>query len=220
MDMLDRLFGMFRRGVEMLLDCWPVKLVFAAISSVFCFLFGGSEAILVVVLIFVGFDTLSKWAAITKRYLIDQGGKESEINIFNVFCGFWFAWQPGYLSSSAMRRCWGDKLFVYLIFIICAGLMGKFPEITLFGLPVNRAISGGIYSIIFLTELLSISENLEEYGYKRLGKLKEFFCILATRITGGGYSVTVSNMPGRMPGQMPGPARPGGAPRDNPGEGD
>lgn len=188
--------------MEMIGELWPVKLVLSAISTVFCFLFGGSELILLVVMVFVILDTLTKWAAVVKRYLLDQGDKESDITVAEIICGFFYAWRPGYLTSTALRRCWGEKLFTYSILIIFAGLMAKFPDISLFGLPVNRSISGGIYTCIALTELFSITENLEEMGNTKLTQLKQFLCNFVARITGGGYSVTVSNIP-RVPGQTP-----------------
>ena len=214
MEWLDKMAGMFRRGWEMVAELWPVKLVYSALSAVVCFLFGGSEVILVVVMMFIGLDTLTKWAAVTRKFLVDQG--DDDITATDMMCGFFYAWRPGYLTSTALRKCWGEKLFTYSILIIFAGLMGKLPDITLFGLPVNRSISGGIYTCIALTELFSMTENLEEMGNTRLTNLKQFLCNLVARITGSGYSVTVSNLPQTM---GPPPGRPGIS-KDNPGEGD
>lgn len=199
MDLIERLIGMFRRGFDMVCELWPVKLFYSCISALFCYLFGGSGAILVVVVVFIVLDTLTKWVAITKRFLIDQGAKEEELSASALMCGFFYAWKPGYLSSTALRKCWGEKLFTYCILIVFAGLMAKLPEISLFGLPVNKSISGGIYTCIALTELFSITENLEDMGNKKLGQLKQFLCNLVARITGGGYSVMISNQPGALP---------------------
>ncbi len=184
--------NMFRRGSEMMVDCWPYKIAAAAISSAICFLFGGSEMILLVVMMFIVLDTLTKWSAITKRYLIDQGALANEITASDMVCGFLHAWKPGYLTSSDLKQCWGEKIFAYGILIVFAGLTGKLPEIMLAGMQINKAISGGIYTYVAMTELFSIMENLEEMGNKKLALLKQYICIVVTKLTGTNLSVTIT----------------------------
>lgn len=193
-DMM-RIYGMLQRGMDSLLDLWPIKLLISAVTGVWCWLFDGTGAIFAAVVGFVVLDTLTKWAAITKRYLIDNGTDPVRITLVVLFCGFWCAWKPGYLSSTELRKCWGDKLFTYLVLIIAAGLVAKLPDITLFGLPVNRSIIGGIYAFIAITELFSITENFEEMGNTQIGQLKQFLCTLVTKITGSNFSVTMSSAP-------------------------
>ena len=202
MDWIERTVVLFRRGFEMITDMWPVKLALSALTSVFCFLFGGSEIILVVVMVFIALDTVTKWAAVTRKYLIDQGNKVSDITTTAMICGFFYAWQPGYLTSSALRQCWGEKFFTYGILIIFAGMMPKLPEINLFGLAINKSISGGIYTCIAMTELFSITENLEEMGNTRLAQFKQFLCNLSSRLTGGGFSMTLTNQLGNSAQQV------------------
>lgn len=190
--MIEKCWQMLKKGTESVLDLWPVKVIFSVISSIWCYLFGGSGAIIAAAGVFVLLDTATKWAAITKRWLIDQGNAEEDITLVSLFCGFWFAWQPNYLSSRELRQKWGEKLFTYLVLIIAAGVVDKLPEINLFGLPVNRSITGGIYTCILLTELFSMAENFEEMGSKRMAQFKQLLCTIANRATGGNFSVTIT----------------------------
>lgn len=192
MSEMEKAFGMLRRGLENILEFWPIKLLWSMLTSLVVWILGGTEIIFAAVLGFVILDTLTKWSSITKRYLVDHGAEPSRINIFSIFVGWFCAWQKGYLETKELRRKWGDKLFTYLILIIAACLILKFPEIVLFGLPINKSITGGIYSFIAITELLSICENLGEMGNTKLANLRKFLDNLTTRITGGGYSVTMS----------------------------
>ncbi|HML33912.1 MULTISPECIES: phage holin family protein [Sporomusa] len=188
--MLEKTWQMFKRGSENLLDLWPVKAIMSGLSALWCYLFGGSEAIIFAALVFVALDTITKWAAITKRWLLDHGTTEADITFTGYICGFWYAWAPGYLSSRELRQKWGEKLFTYLVLIIAAGVVDKLPEINLFGLPVNRSITGGIYTCILLTELFSLAENFEEMGSKRMAQFKQLLCTISNKATGGNFSVT------------------------------
>lgn len=187
--MMDQLLSMARNGVTMLQEFWPVKVLFSVCSAVFCYLFGGSEAILLAVLAFIILDTMTKWAAVTRQFLLDRGVPPDFLTPSAMLCGFVHAWQPGYLTSTAMRVCWGEKIFTYAILIIFAGFSGKLPEMMISSIAVNKSISGGIYAYIALTELLSIVENLEAAGNTRLARLKDYACKLSDKITGGSYSL-------------------------------
>lgn len=197
MDYIAKLVRMLRHGLDSILDLWPVKMLFSAISSAFVFLFGGSEVIFAVVVVFIALDTLTKWAAITKQYLLSTGREEDSLTVWDMLRGFSQAWQPGFLTSTELRRHWSEKIFTYAVLVISAGLIMKLPEIVLFGTPVNRSISGGIYSMIALTELISIIENLEEMGNKHLAQLKQLFITLASRISGGNFSATLGQQGGK-----------------------
>lgn len=193
MELTNRFLDMARRGVDMLADYWAVKLLFSWASVIWVYLFGGAGAILGVVAVEIMLDTLTKWAAVTRRYLIDNGHTPETITASDMICGFLYAWKPGYLMSGALKKCWAEKIFCYGILIVFAGGMGKLPDITLFGLPVNKSISGGIYTYIAMTELFSIMENLEEMGNTKLARLKGFLTTLANRLGGNSFSVTVQS---------------------------
>ena len=137
-------------------------------------------------------DTITKLASITKKYLLAHGAEETKINIFSLFCGFWIAWQPGYLTSTQLRKCWGDKLLIYLVFILCASFMGKMPAIVLYGLAINSCVSGGIYTFIALTELFSICENFEDMGNKSLASFIKMLTNITNRITGTSFGVSIT----------------------------
>jgi phage-related holin len=190
-ELVNNLWSAFRRGSEHVMECWQIKMIFSLVSFLWCYLFGGSEAIFGAVIALVILDTVSKWSAITKRFLLDQGHQEETITFGTMFCGFWYAWRPGYLTSTELRHCWSEKLITYLVLIIAAGVITKLPDIVLFGTQITKSISGGIYACIAVTEVFSIVENLEEMGNKKLAELRQFFCMLINRVTGSNYSVTI-----------------------------
>lgn len=200
MEDIERILAMIRRGMNSVLDLWPVKLIISALATLWTWLFGGTEAIFAAVLGFVVLDTLTKWAAITKRYLIDHGADPTRINIFSIITGWFCAWEPNYLESSRLRQCWGDKLLTYFTLIIAAGIVQKFPAMVLFGLPINSSICGGIYTFIATTELLSICGNFEEMGNQRLATLRKFLVGITNRLTGSSIGVTIQGSYQQMTG--------------------
>lgn len=177
-----------RRGIHTIVDSWPYNLL----SAGFVYLFGGSEAIIFFVLLCVALDTLSKWAALTKKYLISVGHPEESIDLVALICGFFYAWQPGFITPTALRKCWSDKIMAYGFLILIAGGAMKVPEMLVFGLPVNKSICGGIYSGIAFAEISSVLRNLEDYGYKKLDYFRQLITTLITRITGSNFSVTMT----------------------------
>ena len=102
MEDIERILAMIRRGMNSVLDLWPVKLLISALATLWTWLFGGTEAIFAAVLGFVVLDTLTKWASITKRYLIDHGADPARINICSIITGWFCAWEPNYLESSKL----------------------------------------------------------------------------------------------------------------------
>ena len=195
--MFERAWRMLRSGGESILEFWPIKVALSGVSAAWVYLFGGSEEIIAAAIIFVALDTLTKWAAITKRWLLDHGHVDDALRFGDMICGFFHAWAPGYLSSSELRRHWGEKLFTYAVLIIAAGAVTKLTEIVLFGLPVNKYIAGGIYSCILLTELFSITENLEEMGNQKMAQLRQFLVTVTNKVTGGNFSVTIQQTQSR-----------------------
>ena len=191
-NLLDKIIQLFKKGAGDVLELWPIKIFISCISSAGCYLFGGSEAILGAVIVFIALDTLTKWVAITRKYLIDTGHADQELTATSIVCGFFYAWKPGYLTSTDLRRHWGEKMFTYVVLIIAASMVAKLPDIVLFGTPVNKSLSGGIYTYILMTELFSIVENLEEMGNSHIAQLKQIFCVLVTKITGSNFAVTLS----------------------------
>lgn len=191
MDLLLKLYSMFKNGLEMILDLWPIKMLAAGITSIGCFLFGGSEVILLAVLVFVILDTMTKWIAITKRYCINElNFSAGSVSMAVIFCQFIHAWKPGYLTSTDLRKCWSEKIFTYVVLIIAAGMVGKLPDMVV---ATNKAISGAIYATIAVTELFSIMENLEEMGNKNVAMFKQYICQIAAKIAGGSFSMTIKN---------------------------
>lgn len=192
---IREMMGMLERGLAGVLDFWPIKTVCAAVGGVLCWLLNGTGVVFAVVCWLVALDTLTKWVAITKRYLQDHGTPKEKITLFAVIPGFFCAWEKGYLESSTLRRCWGDKLFTYLVLIIGAGLVAKLPEIMLFGVAVNTSIVGGVYTCIALTELISICENFAEMGNQAVASLKVILGSIINKVTGGNFSFTFNTKP-------------------------
>ena len=118
MDDMEKIIGMLERGMNSVLEFWPIKLLWSVLTSLVAWVLGGTELIFAAVLGFVILDTLTKWSSITKRYLTDHGATADKINIFSIFVGWFCAWQKGYLVTKELRRKWEDKLFTYLILIM------------------------------------------------------------------------------------------------------
>jgi len=189
MECLFKLYNMFRNGLEAILEFWPIKMAAAGVSSLGCFLFGGSEMILLAVLVFIVLDTVTKWAAVTKRYCINELQFSSEtVSMAVIVCQFLNAWKPGYLTSTNLRKCWSEKIFTYVVLVIAAGMVGKLPDMVV---AANKAISGAIYATIAVTELFSIMENLEEMGSKNVALVKQYICQLASKLSGSSFSMTI-----------------------------
>lgn len=192
MQEFEQLGEMVERGMANIIEFWPVKAVCAALGGVFCWLFDGTGVIFAVVVGLVFLDTLTKWAAITRRFLIDRGAAPDRVTLFAIIYAFPSAWQKGYLESHTLRKCWGDKLFTYLILVIAAGMVAKLPDINLFGAAINSSIIGGIYACIAVTELFSITENFAEMENHAMSRFRTILIMLSDKITGGNFSVTMT----------------------------
>ena len=131
-------------------------------------------------------DTLTKWIAITKRYYQDH---EIALTTWLLVVNIIFhgpAWSSGYLESRKLGRIL-EKLLTYTVVITLCHAAGKWlPSLELFGLTLNPAsVFPASASIgVFLVELRSINENLNEMGQTGISDmLTNIVNIIAAKIT-------------------------------------
>lgn len=166
---------------DSLVQCWQVKVLASFFVTGFTFLVGGLEAPFIALWLLVAIDTLTRWAAISKRTLEDQHIDG------NIVYGFYVAWHTGTLNSHAMRHQFALKVFAYLVLIIVGNLVSKIiPSLALFGNDIARIPGGFIYSFLGITELMSIIENLIDMGIDALKPLAVWACKKRNDMTGGG----------------------------------
>lgn len=189
-----RIFNMLHQGLQSFFELWPIKLAISIIATATTWLFGANviESVLIATLGLIIVDTLTKWAAITRRFLIDNGTDQKKVNILAIMLAFPLAWQKGYLESSELRMHWEKKLFTYMMLAITAALLRKYIDAFSFSGSIGQNITSGIYMCIALTEAMSILENLEEMGNESLGAFKRLLVNTTNRITGGTFSMSYS----------------------------
>lgn len=195
-----QIYCMLRQGLQSFFELWPIKVIISIVTTTTTWLFG-TDVIATVFLATLGLiivDTLTKWAAITRKFLLDNGTDEKKINLIAIIAAFPLAWQKDYLESSELRQHWGNKLLTYMVLAVTAALLQKFVESFNFGGSIGQNVTSGIYMCIALTEAMSILENLEAMGNTSLGAFKRLLINVTNRVTGGTFSMSYS--PGYGPG--------------------
>ncbi|MHC1718528.1 MAG: hypothetical protein AB9883_07735 [Acidaminococcaceae bacterium] len=187
-------YCMLRAGLQSFFELWPIKLAISIITTAITWLFGTDviETVFLATLGLIVVDTLTKWAAITRRFLLDNGTDPKRVNILAIISAFPLAWQKNYLESAEMRLHWGNKLFSYMILAITAALLQKFINGFSFSGAMGQNVVSGIYMCIALTEAMSILENLEAMGNTSLGAFKRLLVSVTNRVTGGTFSMSYS----------------------------
>lgn len=195
-------YCMLKAGMQSFLELWPIKLAISIITTAITWLFGSNviETVFLATLGLIVVDTLTKWAAITRQFLLDNGTDPKRVNILAIISAFPLAWQKNYLESAEMRLHWGNKLFAYMILAITAALLQKFINGFSFSGATGQNVVSGIYMCIALTEAMSILENLEAMGNTSLGAFKRLLVNVTNRVTGGTFSMSYS--PGYGSGGM------------------
>ena len=187
-------YTMLRAGLQSFFELWPIKLAISIITTAITWLFGSNviETVFLATLGLIVVDTLTKWAAITRKFLLDNGTDIKQVNILAIVAAFPLAWQKDYLESAEMRLHWGNKLFAYMILAITAALLQKFIDGFSFPGASGQNVVSGIYMCIALTEAMSILENLEAMGNTSLGAFKRLLVSVTNRVTGGTFSMSYS----------------------------
>ena len=151
-------------------DLWAAAAIIYAAGVKLCGPNYWPMVLLVLLLIFC--DTLTRWDCIVKRYILDHDEKETDIRLIKlsrVIVQFFRneTWSENYLTSRAFSRIC-EKMLIYGLALTIFFLAGQWlPEFHLFGVEIvpKNVFPGTITMVLFLIEISSINENLIELGY-------------------------------------------------------
>ena len=152
------------------LDLWAAGAIIYAFGVNLCGPNYWPMVLLVLLLIFC--DTLTRWDCIVKQYILDHDQNEDDVRLIKlsrVFVQFFRpeTWSEGYLTSRAFSRIC-EKMLIYGLSLTIFFIAGQWlPEFHLFGIDVlpKNVFPGTITMVLFLIEISSINENLIELGY-------------------------------------------------------
>lgn len=134
-------------------------LIISMIVGVILTAIGYPKGVLAFIITLVVIDTLTKHCSI----VIQNYGRITLKNILT-------ACFTNKISSKYMKSGLGVKAFFYLIFLYMAHQVSIYPEII-----GGSYISNVLYSILFVIEGKSITENLIDCGYKGFEPILKFF---------------------------------------------
>ncbi len=157
----ENLFELLILGLKHYLQLFFNKtiLFLSILLSIIFTAIGYPKGILVFILTLVIIDTLTRHCAI----VIQNYGKITLKNFLS-------ACFTNKISSKYMKNGLGVKAFFYLIFLYMAHQASIHPEI------IGRSyISNVLYSILFIIESKSITENLIDCGYQGFESILKFF---------------------------------------------
>lgn len=103
-------------------------------------------------------DCLTKWIAIARDYLIEQG--QHEPTLLQAFCAIPAARNAGEIKSDVMKHRFLGKISVYLLCVMAAAS----ADLIMVELFKPTWAVNTIVGYLTCTELLSIIENLNEAG--------------------------------------------------------
>lgn len=170
----------FNKIWDTLTQCWQIKMMASFFVTIFTFLVGEIEAPFIALWMLVVLDTISKWAAVSKITLDQQGVDGS------IWYGFYLAWHTGTLNSREMRHKFVPKVFAYFVVIIAGHMVSIIlPSIIIAGGDVAKMPGSLVYSFLAVTELMSIIENLIAMGMDVLKPLAIWAGKKRDEITGG-----------------------------------
>lgn len=152
-------------------DLWAIATIIYAVGVKIC----GQNfwPVLFLTFLLIGFDTLTRWDVIVKKFIMAHDPEEKDIRLIKlsrVIVQFFRneTWNEEYLNSRAFGRIC-EKMIVYsLALIIFFGMGAWAPEIHMFGVDIvpKNVFPGIICMVLFLIEVSSLNENLIELGYK------------------------------------------------------
>lgn len=151
-------------------DLWAAAAIIYAAGVELCGPNYWPMVLLTLLLIFA--DTLTRWDCIVKRYILDHDENEKDIRLVKlsrVVAQFFRSetWSADYLTSRAFSRIC-EKMLIYGLALTIFFIAGQWiPEFHLFGADIQpkNVFPGTITMVLFLIEVSSINENLNELGY-------------------------------------------------------
>lgn len=183
MDVLRAFFGKLAS-----FDLWAAGAIIYAFGVKLCGPNYWPMVILVLLLIFA--DTLTRWDCIVKRFIVEHDEKEKDLRLIKlsrVIVQFFRSetWSENYLTSRAFSRIC-EKMLIYGLALTIFFLAGQWiPEFHLFGAEIvpKNVFPGTITMVLFLIEISSINENLIELGYNGVSEyVQRFIDVLLDRI--------------------------------------
>lgn len=110
-------------------------------------------------------DCLTKWIAIARDFLIEQG--QHEPTLLQAFCAIPAARNAGEIKSDVMKHRFLGKISVYLLCVMAAAS----ADLIMVELYKPTWAVGTIVGYLTATELLSIVENLNAAGVEAVKDL-------------------------------------------------
>ncbi len=156
-NLFELLVNGFKHYVELIFN--KTILFLGVIFGLILTAIGYPKSVLAFIVTLVVIDTLTKFGAITKEHY-------KNITLKNFLCACF----TNKISSKNMKNGLGVKSFFYLIFLYMAHQAGIHVEII-----GGEYISNVLYSLLFIIESKSITENLRDCGYNGLNSLLKFF---------------------------------------------
>lgn len=155
--LIDLLVDGFKHYAGLIFD--NTILLLSAILSIILSSIGYPKSILAFITTLVVIDTVVRVCAIVKR-------NYGNITLRNIL----YACSTNKISSKEMKNGLGVKAFFYLVVLYMAHQASIHAEIM-----GGEYISSVLYSLLFVIEGKSITENLRDCGYNGLNSILKFF---------------------------------------------
>lgn len=127
---------------------------------------GDALLALLLVIIIVFIDTLTKWTAIAIRFCKDKDYYPSPMNLLRAV--FFRAWEVGYLESKKYKWNIMIKFVAYsTVILLAVFIFLLFPQYEIQGFHIGKLTALLLYVGVIFAELFSIAENLKEAGFER-----------------------------------------------------
>lgn len=145
-------------------DAWAFKLIASFLVGL---IFNLHVQLLLLFVLMVVVDLLTKWFALTKTYLTDSGTADPDTWI--VFTSMGKAHRAGYIKSDVMKHRFLGKIVIYMTVTFVAAVLDMFFKM------LDKPEFGVVLTVGYLavTEFLSILENLQAAGVKEASQLHD-----------------------------------------------
>lgn len=134
---------------------WSYK---AAVTAIMVLLLHKHAILLYAFSVLVFLDCLTKWIAIARNHLLQQG--EDNPSLWQACCAIPAARAAGEIKSEVMKHRFLGKICVYLLCVMAAAS----ADLIMVELAQPTWAVGTIIGYLTATELLSIVENLDAAG--------------------------------------------------------
>lgn len=162
---LVELFMRAREHAAELCSCWVVKslggFLIAAVYNLHVQLLLAFTGLVVI-------DLVSKWIALSRRYLTERRGKENP-SLWACVLSMRKAHRARYIKSSEMKHRFAGKILVYAMIVLTGGLIDGMMLLLQKPMWAVTLLVG----YLSVSEIISIVENLQDAGVKEAEQLHE-----------------------------------------------